>query len=99
MVMIPGDFLADELLANVHRVILLVKRWLLGTHQGAISTKHLQHYPEEFAFRHNRRMSQHVGKIFYRMLQGATATEAKPYWELVGRSSRNWTFARASEDN
>ena len=80
----PGS---DELLANVHRVISLVKRWLLGTHQGAVSPKHLQHYLDEFAFRHNRRKSRHVGKLFYRMLQGASTTEATPYWQLVGRAA------------
>lgn len=80
----PGS---DELLANVHRVISLVKRWLLGTHQGAVSAKHLQHYLDEFAFRHNRRKSRHVGKIFYRMLQGASATQPTSYWQLVGRTA------------
>ena len=76
-----------ELLANVHRVISLLKRWLLGTHHGAVRPKHLQHYLEEFAFRHNRRKSRHVGKLFYRMLQGATSTDVTPYWCLVGRAA------------
>jgi len=76
----------NQLLPNVHVVISLLKRWLLGTHQGAVRPKHLQRYLDEFAFRHNRRKSQHVGKIFYRMLQGATATKPTPYWKLVGRA-------------
>lgn len=76
----------NEMLANVHRVISLLKRWLLGTHQGAVRPKQLQHYLDEFTFRHNRRKSHHVGKIFYRMLQGATANEPRAYWQLVGRS-------------
>jgi transposase-like protein len=80
----PGS---DDLLAHVHRAISLVKRWLLGTHQGAVRPKHLQHYLDEFAFRHNRRKSRHVGKIFYRMLQGASMTEATPYWQLIGRAA------------
>ena len=78
----PGD---AELLANVHRVVSLLKRWLLGTHQGAVSQKHLQHYLDEFSFQHNRRKSHHVGKIFYRMVQGATTYEATPYWRLIDR--------------
>ena len=78
----PGQ---PELLPNVHRAISLMKRWLLGTHQGAVRPKHLQHYLDEFAFRHNRRKSHHVGKIFLRMVQGTASTEATPYWRLVGR--------------
>jgi transposase-like protein len=73
-------------LPNVHLAISLLKRWLLGTHQGAVRPKQLQHYLDEFAFRYNRRKSQHVGKIFYRMLQGTVATAPTPYWKLVGRT-------------
>ena len=80
----PGQ---AELLPNVHRVISLMKRWLLGTHQGAVRPKQLQHYLDEFAFRHNRRKSHHVGKIFLRMVQGTAGTEVTPYWKLVGRTA------------
>jgi transposase-like protein len=31
----------DEVLPRVHRIAALVKRWLLGTHQGAVSREHL----------------------------------------------------------
>lgn len=83
----PSKKEKDEWLPNVHLGISLLKRWLLGTHQGAVRPKQLQHYLDEFAFRYNRRKSQHVGKIFYRMLQGATATQPTPYWRLVGRTA------------
>ena len=79
-------FSNSEMLANVHRVVSLLKRWLLGTHQGAVRPKQLQHYLDEFAFRYNRRKSRHVGKIFYRMVQGASSHEPLSYWQLVGRS-------------
>src|SRR6202034_3053290 len=46
---------ASELLPRVHLVISLLKRWLLGTHQGAVSHKHLDYYLDEFTFRFNRR--------------------------------------------
>ena len=85
---------AVKLLPNVHRVISLLKRWLLGTHQGAVSAKHLQHYLDEFAFRHNRRKVRHVGKIFYRMLQGASTTTVTPYWRLVNRNAPNQPLSR-----
>src|SRR5258705_4215310 len=42
---------ASELLPRVHRVASLLKRWLLGTHQGAVSRVHLGYYLDEFTFR------------------------------------------------
>ena len=56
---------ASELLPRVHRVISLLKRWLLGTHQGGVSHKHLDYYLDEFTFRFNRRRSHSRGKLFY----------------------------------
>ena len=42
---------ASELLPRVHQAISLLKRWLLGTHQGAVSHEHLDYYLDEFVFR------------------------------------------------
>ena len=77
----------QDTLPNVHRVISLVKRWLLGTHHGAVRPKHIQYYLDEFTFRHNRRQSRHVGKVFYRLVQGACEAAPQPYWKLVGREA------------
>jgi transposase-like protein len=55
---------ASELLPRVHLVISLLKRWLMGTHQGAVSHKHLDYYLDEFTFRFNRRKSMNRGKLF-----------------------------------
>ena len=63
---------ASELLPRVHLVISHLKRWLLGTHQGAISHKHLDYYLDEFTFRFNRRRSKNRGKLFYRLAQQAS---------------------------
>src|SRR5205814_6971987 len=38
----------SELLPRVHRVISLLKRWLLGTHQGAVRLEHVDDYLNEF---------------------------------------------------
>ncbi len=65
---------ASELLPHIHLVFSLVKRWLMGTHQGAIRAKHLSYYLDEYAFRFNRRLSQHRGKLFYRLMQQAVCT-------------------------
>ena len=48
---------ASEVMPPVHRVVSLLKRWLLGTHQGAVSHKHLNYYIDQFTFRFNRRKS------------------------------------------
>ena len=75
--------LASELLPRVHRVVSLLKRWLLGTHQGAVSHVHLDYYLDEFTFRFNRRTSRHRGKLFFRLVQQAVAVEAVPYTRLI----------------
>jgi hypothetical protein len=74
---------ASELLPRVHRVISLLKRWLLGTHQGAVGEQHLQDYLDEFAFRFNRRKSRSRGKLFYRLAQQAVAMEPTTYRAIV----------------
>jgi transposase-like protein len=74
---------ANELLPRVHRVVSLLKRWLLGTHQGAVSPEHLDYYLDEFTFRFNRRGSHSRGKLFYRLLQQAVAIEPTPYKDLI----------------
>ena len=74
---------ASELLPRVHRVVSLLKRWLLGTHQGAVSRAHLDDYLDEFTFRFNRRTSRHRGKLFYRLVQQAVAVDPAPYASLV----------------
>jgi hypothetical protein len=43
--------------------ILLLKRWLVRTHAGAVIPKHLQAYLDEFAFRHNGRKTNGVDRI------------------------------------
>ena len=58
----------------VHRVASLLKRWILGTHQGSITAHHLQAYLEEFTFRFNRRTSRSRGLVFRRLLEQAVVT-------------------------
>lgn len=77
----------EQLLPNVHLVISLLKRWLLGTHHGAISPKHLQSYLDEFVFRFNRRTSAKRGLLFYRLLENAMETAPVTFDEITGKSS------------
>ena len=74
---------AHELLPHVHMVDSLVKRWINGTHQGKISTKHLEYYLDEFAFRFNRKLSTHRGKLFYRLMQQAVTTSPVTYKDII----------------
>jgi hypothetical protein len=50
----------------VHLIISNAKRWLMGTHKGAVSAKHLPAYLNEFTFRFNRRFWR--GPAFIRAL-------------------------------
>lgn len=74
---------AHEVLPGVHRVASLVKRWLLGTHQGSFSADHLQAYLNEFAFRFNRRRSRARGMLFFRLLQQSVAMHTVFYCAIV----------------
>jgi len=78
-----GQSNPSELLPRVHRVISLLKRWLLGTHQGAVSLEHLDYYLDEFTFRFNRRRSRSRGKLFFRLVQQAMAVEPSTYRSIV----------------
>ncbi|MBN1837793.1 MAG: IS1595 family transposase [Spirochaetales bacterium] len=40
-----------ELMPRVHRVASLLRRWIPGTHQGAVSHEHLGYYLDEFMLR------------------------------------------------
>ena len=73
----------SDLLPRVHRVIPLLKRWLLGTHHGAISFEHLDYYLDEFTFRFNRRRSRSRGKLFFRLIQQAVAVEPATYVSIT----------------
>jgi len=74
---------AHVLLPGVHRIASLAKRWLLGTHQGAVEGDHLQAYLDEFAFRFNRRKSEFRGLLFRRLLEQCVQVGAVSYKSLV----------------
>ena len=75
---------ASELMPGVHLVASLLKRWILGTHQGRVSREHLGYYLDEFTFRFNRRKSKHRGKLFYRLAQQSVEIEPVPYKAMIG---------------
>jgi transposase-like protein len=76
---------------GVHRVASLLKRWVLGTHQGAIVPAHMQSYLEEFTFRFNRRTSGSRGLVFRRLLEQAVIT--KPVTETDVTHGYDWNIS------
>ena len=80
----PAAELGDNLLPRVNLVASLLKRWLLGTHQGAVRASHLDYYLDEFTFRFNRRTSRSRGLLFYRLLQQAVVAQPVKSKDLVG---------------
>lgn len=75
-------------LVITHLTISLLKRWLLGTYQGAVQAQQLDYYLDEFTFRFNRRKSASRGKLFYRLVQQAVAVAPLPASEIIGGKSR-----------
>ncbi len=69
-------------LPGVHRVAALLKRWLLGTHHGAVNPRHIDYYLDEFTFRFNRRTSRSRGMLFYRLIQQAAVAAPVTYADI-----------------
>ncbi len=74
---------AHVAMPGVHRIASLLKRWLLGTHQGAALPVHLDDYLDEYTFRFNRRNSRSRGLLFYRLLQNAVVVSPTSYRAIV----------------
>lgn len=81
IVVTPEDLLLPHLVAS------LLKRWLLGTYQGAVRPTHLDYYFDEFTFRFNRRTSRSRGKLFFRLVQQAAMVDPVPARSLKASSS------------
>jgi ISXO2-like transposase domain/Transposase zinc-ribbon domain len=70
-------------LPAIHLVFSLAKRWLLGTHHGAVGTKHLPAYLDEFVFRFNRRTAKSISHRFARVVEHAVQLPPTTYRALV----------------
>ena len=75
---------AHVVMPRAHRVSSLLKRWLLGTHQGATRPQQLDFYLDEFAFRFNRRSSRQRGLLFHRLLDQAVQIDHVPIAAITG---------------
>ena len=65
----------------VHLIVSNLKRWLTGTHKGAVTQKHLQAYLNEFTFRFNRRFWR--GPAFLRALGLAVNVNEWPQYDTL----------------
>jgi transposase-like protein len=74
-------------LPAIHLVFSLAKRWLLGTHHGAVSQKHLPAYLEEFTFRFNRRTAKSISHRFARVIEHAVQLPPTTYRALLATPS------------
>jgi len=75
----------NNLLPNVHLVISLLKRWIMGTLQGSVSDQHIAYYLDEYTFRFNRRTSANRGKLFYRLVEQAVDVDAVTNNNIIER--------------
>lgn len=78
----------NDALQGCHWTTSLLKRWLLGTHAGAVKPKHLQAYLDEFAFRHNRRKTKGVGRIAARVIENLVARGPITMRKLIDQTRR-----------
>src|SRR3954469_17067855 len=74
-------------LPGIHLVFGLVKRWLLGTHHGAVGEKHLPAYLGEYVFRFNRRTAKLVSHGFARLIEHAVQIRPTTYRAIVAAAA------------
>ncbi len=82
----PAERAANDGLQHVHWVASLLKRWLLGTHAGAVRAQHLQAYLDEFAFRYNRRRTNGVARIAARTIEGLVTQPTRTMRQIIDRA-------------
>ena len=84
----------NDAVQGCHWTIALLKRWLLGTHAGAVAPKHLQAYLDEFAFRHNRRKTDGVARIAARVIEQLVVRAPLTMKSLVKNTVRTRWFPK-----
>ena len=78
----------NDTLQSCHWTISLLKRWLLGTHAGAVKPKHLQAYLDEYVFRHNRRKTNGVGRVAARVIESLVIHKPLTMQTLIKQTTR-----------
>ena len=83
-----SDDPAHVVLPGPHRIASLLKRWLIGTHQGAVRDEHLDYYLDEYTFRFNRRSAKARGLLFHRLVEQAVQINPTTYRGIVTRAAK-----------
>jgi Zn ribbon nucleic-acid-binding protein len=83
---------AADAVQTCHWTVSLLKRWLLGTHGGAVRPMYLQAYLDEHAFRHNRRRTHGVARIAARVIGAVVAHAPVSLRDLRARARRSPWF-------
>src|SRR5437764_11687586 len=73
--------------AGIHPAFGPGERWLLGTHHGAVSKKHLPAYLDEYVFRFNRRTAKRISHGFARLVEQAVRTRPVTYRAIVAAAA------------
>ena len=87
-----ADKKTDDHVQLCHWAAAGLKRWLLGTHHGSVSDKHLQSYLDEHAFRHNRRKTKGVGRLVARCLENMLSRQPLTMRQLIQDTHQCRTF-------
>lgn len=77
---------ANDAVQRCHWTVSNLKRWLLGTHGGAVRPKYLQSYLDEFVFRYNRRKTNGVGRIAARTIANLVSRPPRTLSDIVRKS-------------
>jgi hypothetical protein len=73
----------NDAVQSAHWVVSLLKRWLLGTHGGAVKTRHLQSYLDEFQFRYNRCKTNGVARLTARAIERLVAEPVRSMKKII----------------
>ena len=76
----------DAYLPMVHLIASNLKRWLLGTHKGAVLPRHLPAYLNEFTFRFNQRFWR--GPAFQQALGLMIQAQNRPEYDTLYRVAK-----------
>ena len=82
-VQIPAERKTGDHLQLCHWMASNLKRWLRGTHHGAVSAKHLKSYLDEHTFRYNRRKTTGVGRLVARCLENMIVHQPLTMRQLI----------------
>jgi transposase-like protein/Zn ribbon nucleic-acid-binding protein len=85
----------NDAVQSCHWTISLLKRWLIGTHAGAVRDKHLQAYLDEFTFRHNRRKTNGTVRIAARVIEQLVVHPPLSKRKIIDETRRCPWFASA----